>query len=86
MYIHVGNNKNIRAKNIVAVCDFDTATVAEVTRKYLIKCQQDMLIESANDALPKSFIIYFSEKEGFYKLCFSQLSPAAIVSRPTVFK
>ena len=35
IYLHVGNNQNIRIKDIVGIFDADTATVSAVTKKYL---------------------------------------------------
>jgi len=81
MYIHVGNNKSIREKDIVGIFDFDNATFSEITRRYLSKNQIDGLIETANNELPKSFILFFSQKDGFYKVCFSSLSTAALKTR-----
>ncbi len=81
MYLHVGNNKNIKKSAILAIIDFDNATISEVTRKYLVKNQKEMLIETANDEIPKSFVIYFSEKDGFYKICFSQISAGVLRER-----
>ncbi len=81
MYLHVGNNKIIRKRDIIAIFDFDNATIGDVTRKYLAKNQLEGLIETANDELPRSFILYYSGKDGFYKVCFSQLSVAALCER-----
>jgi hypothetical protein len=35
MYLHVGNNKNIREKSIIGIFDTDTSTVSTITRKFL---------------------------------------------------
>lgn len=81
MYLHVGSNKDIRTKNIVGIFDFDNATLCDLTRKYLAKNQSEGLVETANYELPKSFVLYYSEKDGFYKICFSQLSSAVLCER-----
>lgn len=81
MYLHVGNNKNIRKSEIIGIFDFDNATLSDVSRRYLAENQRRGLIETANDELPKSFILYFSKKDGFYKICFSQLSAGALAER-----
>lgn len=81
MYLHAGSNKYIRIKNIIGIFDFDNATICDLTRKYLAKNQSEGLVETANYELPKSFILYFSEKDGFYKVCFSQLSSAVLYER-----
>ena len=79
MFLHVGNNKNIRTKNVIGIFDMDNSTVSSVTRKYLSVKQKQNLVESAMDEIPKSFVIYVDEGE--YKICFSQLSTAALMGR-----
>ncbi len=81
MYLHVGNNKNIRKSEIIGIFDFDNATLSDISRKYLAENQRRGLIETANDEIPKSFILYFSPKDGFYKICFSQLSAGVLAER-----
>ncbi len=86
MFLHVGNNKNIRESNIIGIFDTDNATVSRETKKYLREAERDGLCESATDEIPKSFIIYsgfeteFAER-GKYKVCFSQISSSALVGR-----
>ena len=35
MFLHVGNNKNIRVRNIIGIFDADNATISRETKKYL---------------------------------------------------
>ena len=35
IYLHVGNKKNIREKDIIGIFDTDSATVSVTTRRYL---------------------------------------------------
>ena len=67
MFLHVGNNKNIRTKNVIGIFDMDNSTVSSVTRKYLTAKQKQGLVESAMEEIPKSFVIYYDEGE--YKIC-----------------
>lgn len=82
MFLHVGNNKNIRIKNIVGIFDMDNATVSSITRKYLSAKQKEGVVESAIEEIPKSFVLYF--EGGEYRICFSQLSSSALKGRLTV--
>ena len=79
MFLHVGNNKNIRIKNVIGIFDMDNTTVSAITRKYLTGKQKQGLVESAMEEIPKSFILYREGDE--YKICFSQLSTAALMGR-----
>ncbi|MBQ8141222.1 MAG: DUF370 domain-containing protein [Clostridia bacterium] len=79
MFLHVGNNKNIREKNIIGIFDMDNATVSTITRKFLSECQKKNTVESANDDIPKSFVVY---KDGDNtSVCFSQLSSLSLYGR-----
>ena len=79
MFLHVGNNKNIRIKNVIGIFDMDNTTVSAVTRKYLTGKQKNGLVESAMEEIPKSFVLYVDNGE--YKICFSQLSTSSLMGR-----
>ena len=79
MYLHAGNNKNIRTRDIIGIFDADTATVESITRKYLSGAEKRELVISAKDEVPKSFILY--KENGKYMICFSQLSTASLCGR-----
>jgi hypothetical protein len=79
MFLHVGNNKNIRLCNVVGIFDMDNATLSAVTRKYLSGMQKENLVESAIEEIPKSFVLYY--EMGEFKICFSQLSTSALKGR-----
>ena len=80
MYLHVGNNKNIRTRTIIGIFDMDNTTVSSVTRKYLNAKQKKNLVFSASDEeIPKSFVLF--EENGERKICFSPLSVSALKGR-----
>ena len=84
MYLHIGNGKNIRNKDIIGIFDTDNATVSEITRKFLKNYEKNGNVISAGNEIPKSFVLYFEEKlNGTVepKICFSQLSTAALMGR-----
>ena len=79
MFLHVGNNKTIRIKDVIGIFDMDNATVSAVTRKFLNGRQKENLVESISYDIPKSFILY--NENGEYKICFSPLSSASLRGR-----
>ena len=79
MFLHVGNNKNIRKKQIIGIFDADTATVSVTTRRFLSGAQRRGEVESASDEIPKSFILY--NKSETCGICFSQISTMALLGR-----
>ena len=79
MYLHAGNNKNIREKDIIGIFDMDNCTVSSITRKYLSDAERAELVVSAKDEIPKSFIWYKENEK--YMICFSQISTSALMGR-----
>ena len=79
MYLHVGNNKNIRIRDVLGIFDMDNATVSSVTRKFLSGAQKKALVESAGYEIPKSFILYRDGDK--VRVCFSQLASSSLIGR-----
>ena len=79
MFLHIGNGKLIKKDHIIGIFDFDTATIAIKTKKWLTKKQKENKINVVNNELPKSFILMDkSENDSVY---LSQLAPKTLVSR-----
>ena len=66
MYLHAGNNKNIREKDILGIFDMDNCTVSAITRKFLSDAERASLVVSAKDEIQKYFILY---KEKALQFC-----------------
>ena len=81
MYLHVGNNQNIRIKDIIGIFDADTATVSAITKKYLSDADHGKNVRFASEEIPKSFVLYRDPKKQTYCVCFSQLSSASRCGR-----
>lgn len=79
MYLHAGNNKVIRKKDIVGIFDADNSTLSYITRNYLTEAQKQKCVIAAKDEIPKSFILY--KEKGKYMICFSQISTSALIGR-----
>ena len=80
MYLHVGNNQNIRIKNVIGIFDADSATVSSVTKRYLTAAETEKSVYFASVEIPKSFVLY-QDTKGKFRICFSQLSTASLVGR-----
>ncbi len=76
MYLHCGNNKNIRLKNIIGIFDMDTATVSQDTKKFLKSKEKNGNTEAIVNELPKSFILTDSEE-----VIFSPISTTSLIGR-----
>ena len=80
MYLHVGNNHNVRTRDIIGVFDADTATVSSITKKYLSEADARGAVAFASEEIPKSFVLY-KKRDGGYQICFSQLSSSSLIGR-----
>ncbi len=80
MYVHAGNNRIIRTRDIIGIFDMDTATMAPTTREYLRAVEKDGRMVNIKEEIPKSFIITKkkNEKDSVY---ISQISTSALVGR-----
>ena len=85
MYLHVGNNQNIRIRDIIGIFDADTATVSSITKKYIKTNDVAGSVRFASKELPKSFVLYKDRKDRKYRICFSQLSTASLCGRVEQF-
>lgn len=79
MYVHAGNNRIIRTREIVGIFDMDTATMQPATKEYLRTAEKDGRMINIKEEIPKSFIIT-SEKCGD-KVYVSQISTSALLGR-----
>ncbi len=80
MYVHAGNNRIIRTRDIIGIFDMDTATIATATREYLRKAEKDDRMINIKEEIPKSFIVTSDDKQTD-KVYVSQISTAALLGR-----
>lgn len=76
MFLHAGNNKSLRLKEIIGIFDMDTATVSNDTKSFLKKKEKSNRTEAAVNELPKSFIL--TDKG---EVVFSQISTSSLIGR-----
>lgn len=79
MYLHVGNNRTLRVKDIIGIFDADNATRSPISRRFLSEAERGGRVWSSAEELPKSFVLYKSG-DG-YRVCFSPLSAQTLEGR-----
>ena len=57
MYVHIGDDKVVRKKDIVFIMDLDSSTVSVHTRSFLNKAQKENRVVVLGYDLPKSFVV-----------------------------
>lgn len=79
MYLHIGNNKNVKLSDIVGIFDTDTATISKNTKNYLSGCEKRGETVNVTRELPKSFVV--TSEKGRNTVYFSQLSVKTLCQR-----
>ncbi len=57
MYLHIGNGKSLRKRDIIGIFDLDTATVSKITKGFINENQRCGRVEYDDTDLPRSFIL-----------------------------
>ena len=57
MYLHIGNGKSVKKKDIIGIFDLDTATVSAVGKRFINKMQNEGKVEYDDFDLPRSFVL-----------------------------
>lgn len=81
MYLHLGEQKVVKKRDIVGIFDMDTATVMKSSRNFLNLAEKNGEAETLSFELPKSFIICKNEKQAKKKVYISQITPATLLKR-----
>ena len=79
MYLHIGNGKNVRKRDIIGIFDLDTSTISKITKKYIGENEKEGNLEYLDSDLPRSFLLV--EEDGMYKIKLSRISSSGLVMR-----
>ena len=56
-YLHIGQNVMLEDRRIIGIFDLDNTTTSKHTRAFLKQAEQDGVVISACEDIPKSFIV-----------------------------
>ena len=79
MFLHVGNGKSVRKKDIIGIFDLYTATVSKITKDFISENQKNGNIIYSDSDLPRAFLLV-EEDEGF-KVRLSRISTSGLKIR-----
>ena len=79
MYLHIGNGKSVKRKDIIGIFDLDTATVSKITKDFINKSQKNGEISYFDSDLPRAFILL--DEEGVSKVRLSRISTSGLKIR-----
>ena len=81
MYLHIGNGKSVKKKDIIGVFDLDTSTVTKTGKDFINKSERRGNVEYDDDDLPRSFVLVEENKK--YKVKLSRISSKGLTARAT---
>ena len=79
MYLHIGNGKSVKKKDVIGIFDLDTATVTKTGKDFINRYEREGKVEYDDYDLPRSFILIEEEKE--YKIKLSRISSKGLKAR-----
>ena len=79
MYLHIGNRKSVKKKDIIGIFDLDTSTVTKTGKDFIAKLEKAGAVEYDDDDLPRSFLLIEENKK--YKVNLSRISSRGLVAR-----
>ena len=79
MYLHIGNKKSVKKKNVIGIFDLDTATVTKTGKDFVNRYERQGKVEYDDDDLPRSFILI--EEDNEYKIKLSRISSKGLKAR-----
>ncbi|MBQ7386860.1 MAG: DUF370 domain-containing protein [Clostridia bacterium] len=57
MYLHIGNGKSLKKKDIIGIFDLDTATVSKESKKFINQKEKEGRLVYEDFDLPRSFLL-----------------------------
>lgn len=79
MYLHIGNGKSLKKKNIIGIFDLDTATVSKVTKDFINKKERSGHLVYEDFDLPRSFVL--CDGDDGYRVYLSRISSQGLKMR-----
>ena len=79
MFLHLCNDVYVNQKDIVAVCNLDTASVSKNTQIYLKKAEEMGIVETICSDIPKTFVIV--RKKNKDKVYLTNISSVTLLKR-----
>ena len=79
MYLHIGNGRSVRRKDIIGIFDLDTATVSKITKDFINKSQKKGKVSYLDSDLPRAFLLL--DEDGDTKVRLSRISTAGLKMR-----
>ena len=80
MYLHLGKDVLVRAKDVIGIFDLETSTISQITRQYLSQAEKTGRVVNVSMEMPKTFVVCCGE-DGAVTVYISQISSATLRKR-----
>ena len=57
MYLHIGQNEILPDRRVIGIFDLDNTSTSKITREFLNTAEQDSVVQTACEDIPKSFVV-----------------------------
>lgn len=79
MFLHIGERKVLRKKEIVGIFDLENTSVSKKTREFLRKSEKEKKVEYLGEEIPRTYVVTKSkEKKSVYM---TQISVQTLIKR-----
>ena len=79
MFLHIGNGKSVKKKDVIGIFDLDTATITKTGKDFINRMEKEGLVEYDYMDIPRSFVLF--EDNGTYKVNLSRISTQGLKIR-----
>ena len=79
MYLHIGNGKSVKKKDIIGIFDLDNATVSKTGKDFINRMEKEGRVEYDDFDLPRSFVL--CDISGENKIILSRISAQGLKLR-----
>ena len=79
MYLHIGNGKSVKKKDIIGIFDLDTSTMTKTGKDFISRHERAGAVEYDDDDLPRSFVLV--DENGSDKVRLSRISSKGLLAR-----
>lgn len=80
MYLHLGNKISVPVDDIIGIFDLDNASTSRVTRNFLRAAEEEGMVISVGEDLPKSLVLCCPQGS-WQRVYISPLAPATLAGR-----
>ena len=56
-YLHIGMNVMVDPRRVIGIFDLDNTSTSKITREFLNTAEQDSVVQTACEDIPKSFVV-----------------------------